>query len=199
VTETSHRKSIELPVSVCAADAICRWVARRVYAKVKGFFEFDDLVSEAWVGLIKSLPKFDASKSSFSTYMQIRVMGSVLDFVRRTTWIPRKEHEKLKKNHEHKAASIASYSSFDSLSKQSFMAVEHDISSVDNAEAVARILSCLQSKYRNLLTDYFINGKSMDEIAKKEGITDSMVSLRMAKLRAHLQKNYKEFALPGEV
>lgn len=182
----SRHKSIELPVSVCAADAICKWVARRVYARVKGFLEFDDLVSEAWVGLIKSLPKYDASKSSFNTYMRIRVLGSVLDFVRNSAWAPRLEQTRRKKNPEHKITSVNSYSSFDSLEKQSFMAVENDVSGIDNADEIDHIFACLQPQSQSLLTDYFINGKSMKEIAKKEGLSESMISLRMAKLRAYL-------------
>ncbi|MCB9539768.1 MAG: FliA/WhiG family RNA polymerase sigma factor [Myxococcales bacterium] len=64
-------------------------VAYRLLARLPANVELDDLKSAGVIGLIDAAEKFDASKSNFRSYAEIRIRGAILDELRALDWVPR--------------------------------------------------------------------------------------------------------------
>lgn len=63
--------------------------------KMRGIYQqygdLDDIVNEGIIALIDAIEKFDLSKNTkFETYASIRIKGSIIDYVRKQDWTPRK-------------------------------------------------------------------------------------------------------------
>lgn len=69
---------------------LVRVITRRVMTVSGDYAETDDLNSCGTIGLIKAVEKFDCSKGvTFETFATYRIRGEILDFVRRSDWVPR--------------------------------------------------------------------------------------------------------------
>lgn len=65
-------------------------ITRRVMAVSGDYAENDDLSSCGTIGLIKAVEKYDCTKGvTFETFATYRIRGEILDFVRRSDWVPR--------------------------------------------------------------------------------------------------------------
>lgn len=65
-------------------------IVRRVMSVSGSYTETDDLKSCGTIGLIKAVEKFDSTKGvTFETFATYRVRGEILDFMRRSDWVPR--------------------------------------------------------------------------------------------------------------
>jgi RNA polymerase sigma factor FliA len=70
--------------------------AAMIYPRVKGYIEFEELVSLANAGLAEAASRFDPSRgASFATFAWYRVHGSIVDGLRRATTLPRRTWAKL--------------------------------------------------------------------------------------------------------
>ncbi|NLJ57629.1 MAG: FliA/WhiG family RNA polymerase sigma factor [Tissierellia bacterium] len=63
--------------------------------KMRGIYQqygdLDDVVNEGIIALMDAVERFDPSKNTkFETYASIRIRGSIIDYVRKQDWIPRK-------------------------------------------------------------------------------------------------------------
>lgn len=63
--------------------------------KMRGIYQqygdVEDIVNEGIIALMDAIDKFDISKNTkFETYASIRIRGSIIDYVRKQDWIPRK-------------------------------------------------------------------------------------------------------------
>ena len=63
--------------------------------KMRGIYQqygdVEDIVNEGIIALMDAIEKFDISKNTkFETYASIRIKGSIIDYVRKQDWIPRK-------------------------------------------------------------------------------------------------------------
>ncbi len=77
---------------------LVRYVAGRFAPGLKGYFEFDDLVSAGIHGLIKAVERFNPDLGfKFETYALSRIKGSIIDWLRSINWVP---HSTLKKAQE---------------------------------------------------------------------------------------------------
>ena len=77
---------------------LVRYVAGRFAPGLKGYFEFDDLVSAGIHGLIKAVERFNPDLGfKFETYAISRIKGSIVDWLRSINWVP---HSTLKKAQE---------------------------------------------------------------------------------------------------
>ena len=75
---------------------ISRRAAAMVYPRVRGYVEFEELMSLANAGLAEAASRFDPSRgASFATFAWYRVHGSILDGLRRATALPRRTWAKL--------------------------------------------------------------------------------------------------------
>jgi RNA polymerase sigma factor (sigma-70 family) len=62
-------------------------LVHKLARKVKrnhGWIEFEDLVQEGWLGLLEAKARFDGTRgAAFETYAGHRIVGTMLDYVRR--------------------------------------------------------------------------------------------------------------------
>ncbi|MEL7649249.1 MAG: FliA/WhiG family RNA polymerase sigma factor [Sedimentibacter sp.] len=71
------------------------YLVKIIALKLRGIYQnygdVDDIVNEGIIALIDVIDKFDLSKNiKFETYATIRIRGSIIDYVRKQDWIPRK-------------------------------------------------------------------------------------------------------------
>jgi RNA polymerase sigma factor for flagellar operon FliA len=71
------------------------YLVKIIALKLRGVYQqygdVEDIVNEGIIALIDVIDKFDLSKNiKFETYATIRIRGSIIDYVRKQDWIPRK-------------------------------------------------------------------------------------------------------------
>ena len=69
---------------------LARYVVERLNLKPGPALDYDDLLSQAVVGLIDAVDRFDPSRGiRFETYAYHRIRGTVIDMLRALDWLPR--------------------------------------------------------------------------------------------------------------
>ena len=69
---------------------LARYVVDRLNLKPGAALEYDDLLSQAVVGLIDAVDRFDPDRGiKFETYAYYRIRGAVMDMLRELDWLPR--------------------------------------------------------------------------------------------------------------
>ena len=71
------------------------YLVKIIALKMRGIYQqygdVEDIVNEGIIALMDAIEKFDTSKNTkFETYASIRIKGSIIDYVRKQDWIPRK-------------------------------------------------------------------------------------------------------------
>ncbi|MGB4439541.1 MAG: FliA/WhiG family RNA polymerase sigma factor [Sedimentibacter sp.] len=87
------------------------YLVKIIALKLRGIYQqygdVEDIVNEGIIALIDVIDKFDLSKNiKFETYATIRIRGSIIDYVRKQDWIPRKvksDFKSVKEAHDHLA------------------------------------------------------------------------------------------------
>lgn len=73
-----------------------KYIASRLVSGKPPGIELDDLISFGIIGLIDAIEKFDPSKGlKFETYATVRIRGSIIDELRKISWIPKSAFSKL--------------------------------------------------------------------------------------------------------
>ncbi len=71
------------------------YLVKIIALKLRGIYQHygdvDDIVNEGIIALMDVVEKYDITKNTkFETYASIRIKGSIIDYVRKQDWIPRK-------------------------------------------------------------------------------------------------------------
>ncbi|MGD9568613.1 MAG: sigma-70 family RNA polymerase sigma factor [Sedimentibacter sp.] len=71
------------------------YLVKIIALKLRGIYQqygdVEDIVNEGIIALMDVIEKYDTSKNTkFETYASIRIRGSIIDYVRKQDWIPRK-------------------------------------------------------------------------------------------------------------
>lgn len=71
------------------------YLVKIIALKLRGIYQqygdVEDIVNEGTIALMDVIEKYDISKNTkFETYASIRIRGSIIDYVRKQDWIPRK-------------------------------------------------------------------------------------------------------------
>ena len=65
-------------------------IAKNMSKDYKNYFDYEELVSYGTLGLIDAIKRFDVKRGiQFNTYAAIRIRGAIIDFIRKTDWLPR--------------------------------------------------------------------------------------------------------------
>jgi RNA polymerase sigma factor for flagellar operon FliA len=74
---------------------LVRYLARKLWKRIHGKLELDDLVSAGTVGLINAVENFEPERGlAFSTFATPRIRGAILDHLRRWDHVPRSVRRK---------------------------------------------------------------------------------------------------------
>jgi RNA polymerase sigma factor for flagellar operon FliA len=69
---------------------LVEFIARRFDKRTPAHVSLDDITSAGWVGALEAEKRFDASKGcKLRTYVEPRIKGAILDFIRSNDWVPR--------------------------------------------------------------------------------------------------------------
>ncbi len=90
------RKTEELRNQLISEYAyLARYVVDRLNLKTSASVDYDDLLSQAVVGLLDAIDRYDCSRGvKFETYAYARVRGAVMDMLREMDWSPRSVRQK---------------------------------------------------------------------------------------------------------
>lgn len=70
---------------------LVKCIALQLRGIYKQFADVDDIINEGIITLIDAINKYDLNKSTkFATYVTIRIRGSIIDYVRKQDWVPRR-------------------------------------------------------------------------------------------------------------
>ena len=73
-------------------------IAKRIVGGLPAEASFEDLVSAGTVGLIHAIDNFDSAyDAKLSTYAAHRIRGAMLDSIRSSDWIPRRQRAHIKR------------------------------------------------------------------------------------------------------
>jgi RNA polymerase sigma factor for flagellar operon FliA len=90
-------KNAEFEKQVLDNLHIVKIIASKLYARIPGGIELDDLVHTGILGLIDAVKKYDPTKGTrFSTYASLRIRGAMLDELRNLDWASRTLRQKIK-------------------------------------------------------------------------------------------------------
>ena len=74
-----------------------RLVAYSLAKTLPASIEVDDLISMGFMGLMDAADKYDPNRdTSFETYAEYRIRGTILDELRKQDWVPRSARERAK-------------------------------------------------------------------------------------------------------
>lgn len=77
---------------------LVKTVVGRLAMSLPSHVDIDDLYSSGLVGLLNAVRNYDPQGgSSFGSYAQVRIRGSIFDELRRLDWVPRSVHTKSRK------------------------------------------------------------------------------------------------------
>lgn len=95
-TRYRARKSEDLRSEIIAEYAyLARYVVERLNLKTSASVDYDDLLSQAVVGLIDAIDRYDPCRGvKFETFAYLRIRGAVMDMLRDMDWSPRSLRQK---------------------------------------------------------------------------------------------------------
>lgn len=65
-------------------------VAQRIKRRIPDHIEYQELCSVGYIGLLEAMDRYDDDKNvPFRVYAEIRINGSMIDFLRKEDWMPR--------------------------------------------------------------------------------------------------------------
>jgi len=115
---------------------LVEYQVQRLLIDLPASVDRDDLISEAQIGLIDAINRFDPGKEvKFETYASIRIHGAIVDYLRKLDWAPRSLRQR--------AREIG----------QVELELEQDLGAAPSEEQVAQRLGMNLEQYRRTLSD----------------------------------------------
>lgn len=75
---------------------LVRRIAYRMKKRLPPHVDVDDLIQAGMIALIECAPRHESTKSKFTTYAGICIKGAMIDELRRSDWLPRSVHKKIR-------------------------------------------------------------------------------------------------------
>jgi RNA polymerase sigma factor for flagellar operon FliA len=163
-------------------------IAVKLYRRMLGRVELDELVGFGTEGLLEAAARFDASRgAAFSTFAYPRIRGAMLDGARKLSSVPvaiyRRGRDIEMADHIHVDEPVPSLAA---------CAVEPDFDDqLDRAEQIERLegaLAELPDVQRHLVVQHHLNGVSLHDASRELGISKSWGSRQHARALATLRE-----------
>lgn len=138
---------------VIAYRHLVDYQVQRLLVDLPASVDRDDLVSEACIGLIDAINRYDPNKQvKFETYASIRIRGAIVDYLRKLDWAPRSLRQR--------AREIG----------QVEMELEQDLGLPPSDEQVAQRMGLKLTEFRQTLSDISVlNVLSFRDLEEGEG------------------------------
>ena len=151
-------------------------IARRISSRLPSNIHYNDLVSNAVIGLMDAIQKYDPSRNNkFKTYAEFRVRGAILDALRAQDWTPRSIRDKAKR--------------IDRVTK----ALEQKYSRPPNEQEIAEALDVSLDEYHSMLNQTKeVSLVSIDESAIFNHTDKNSVLKMLEDADSSLQKIHKK-------
>ncbi|MGL5972225.1 MAG: sigma-70 family RNA polymerase sigma factor [Oscillospiraceae bacterium] len=147
---------------------IANTVAVQMRGTTSNFAQVEDMVNHGIITLIDCIDRFDIDKSvKFETYAFLRVRGSMIDFVRKQDWVPRrvrKLSKDIKSSYDKLSTELLREPTDDEMAKELKLSVDK---LTDNYREVSKGLTI---SFENLLEDNLSSKNQIDRnIISPEG------------------------------
>ena len=77
--------------------SLVQHIAHRLRQRLPNHIDIEELYSVGYIGLIEAIDRYDATRSvPFRSYAEIRIQGSMLDYLRKEDWVPRSIRKRMK-------------------------------------------------------------------------------------------------------
>ena len=137
---------------------IAYWVVDRWEHK-QDILDKEELISEALYGLTKAATKYDASRGAkFSTYAKISIDSDIIDVLRAK---------------KRKLSTINTVELTDIVESSKEASYKHE--NIDILLDIDMKLNKMQSIYKDIFNDFYIEGLTQKEIAKKNNMSQPNV------------------------
>jgi len=92
---SQHRSAAARRALIERYAPLARYVVDRLNIAPSAALDYDDLLSEAVIGLMDAIERFDPSRGiKFQTFAYHRIRGAVIDMLRQLDWLPRAVRQK---------------------------------------------------------------------------------------------------------
>jgi RNA polymerase sigma factor (sigma-70 family) len=164
-------------------------IARKVQVKLYFQYDFEELVSEGYVGLCQAAIRWDSENTnSFRTYSYYRIYGAMIDYVRKQR---KNSSQRSKEQDEFTHVSLSQPISYSENSDNVGDMLEADGSFDFDSLSV---FSILKERERTIMFRWAICGDRQQEIADDYGITESRVSQILKRARSKMKTAYENTA-----
>ena len=182
---------------ICKYMGIVRIVAKRIFLNNYNYgFEYEDLVNEGVKGIYNAIRLFDFDKNiSFQTFLEFKVRGAILDFIRSYNYLARTHYVKLKKDDKDIRIIFLGEYSIDELFKKEIIYdnFEDIVNKHINIEKINIILKkvinyYLTERQRKVIIKYYFENKTLLQISNELQINETTASFHRKKAINKLKK-----------
>lgn len=178
-----------------AVIRIAHWAARD-YQKRNPAASYDEVLSDAMLGVAQAVTRWDPSKGTLGTYAAPRARGAILDGVRSRGTLARSEYRagvRFDTLPEHRRPALSLQSLHDT--GQDVPHNPSDFTDVDDRDTIDRLLAPLDARSRYIIEAHDLHGYRLAEIAATLGITESRVCQLRTKALDRVRAGHQPAAL----
>lgn len=160
--------------------ALLHRVTQSVYRYInKNKVEYADLVAYGAIGLLQAERDFDPARSvKFTSYAWKRIRGAIFDGLRTMDHAPRHFRK------EHGATFLVP---FNSNHLDSAAYTTDPLKAIIISECIAKLILGLTTQQKYIVRRYFYDNKTMKEIGKELGVSESRICQLMAEIKTHMK------------
>jgi RNA polymerase sigma factor for flagellar operon FliA len=191
---------------VLAHAPLVKYVVGRMNLGRSAVAEPEDLVSFGIFGLLQAIDRYDPECGySFTTFAFPRIRGAVLDELRRLDWVPRTVRAQTRapagdtpatglaagahgtRPRARRLEPVAALGEGEAPATDTPDASGHDsMLAVENHLLVEQLLATLDDAERQVVRAYYFDGRSLVDIGRQLGVTESRVSQILRSIRERL-------------
>lgn len=169
-------------------------IAKKFSLKIKlPYFDVNDCIQSAIVGLIDAMNKYDESKGTkFKNYAFIRILGTIKDNLRKMSPVPRSIGKNVLYSRNTRSMSDIEddigYNEMQSLLGTYTIDIEAEIDRRRLVSKVQAVLWQLKPKKYYVMYQYYIKEKTLKDIGNDLGLAESTMYVHLQKAKIQFKK-----------
>lgn len=185
-------QDVAFPIPVEEVQRIAAFAAIRAEKRLAGSIERQDLESEAMVGILLGLPKWDPDRSSFKTFAAHKAYWHLMDFAREQSWVPRCEVLKIKAGLRKRPKPFESVDAIPRHGGPVCRKTSADLTRFVHAEEVQTVFRRMRAQDRRVLTLYYLHGLNMKQVGGRLGLSESRISQLLCRARKRFRSAHRK-------